>query len=368
MAQTWRRRRAWLLLHLIIWSDCGISALRDSYTDAQAASLDRAEHEEESSDIELLSFGRTPLSSSLLQALFAEEPASSATASQLQARAQLQAATGRLRRSTVALTELLTGQGDELVEMLQTTEATADEFGKAPKDPKMIQHALQVSKQMVDLVNEVKSSDKAIQQSLAKTGDPLVYDDGSINRSDIPDPGEEVGRLAEGIAKLARKRGDDKMLKKTEGKIVEHMIAVEKMVDGAKADIRNSRCVDPRDMLADEPENDTAGLVESFSTDAAGTDTDDEGLVAESWEIDEMDVDTGHNRYHHDIRLVHVRHALELHFGVLCAKAKDSMDAFTRVQVSAVATSKDYISDPRRFMIGSTVHGCQLSTLTAFLC
>ena len=30
------RRRAWLLLHLIIWSDCGISALRDSYTDAQA--------------------------------------------------------------------------------------------------------------------------------------------------------------------------------------------------------------------------------------------------------------------------------------------------------------------------------------------
>ena len=81
-----------------------------------------------------------------------------------------------------------------------------------------------------------------------------------------------------------------------------------------------------------------------------------------------MDVDTGHNRYHHDIRLVHVRHALELHFGVLCAKAKDSMDAFTRVQVSAVATSKDYISDPRRFMIGSTVHGCQLSTLTAFLC
>ena len=29
--------------------------------------------------------------------------------------------------------------------------------------------------------------------------------------------------------------------------------------------------VDPRDMLADEPENDTAALVESLSTDAAGS-------------------------------------------------------------------------------------------------
>ena len=46
---------------------------------------------------------------------------------------------------------------------------------------------------------------------------------------------------------LAVRRGDDKMLKKTEGKIVEHMIAVEKMVDGAKADIRNSRCAPQRD-------------------------------------------------------------------------------------------------------------------------
>ena len=46
---------------------------------------------------------------------------------------------------------------------------------------------------------------------------------------------------------LAVRRGDDKMLKKTEGKIVEHMVAVEKMVDGAKAEIRGSLCAPQSD-------------------------------------------------------------------------------------------------------------------------
>ena len=80
-----------------------------------------------------------------------------------------------------------------------------------------------------------------------------------------------------------------------------------------------------------------------------------------------MDVDTGQNGHRRDISLAHVRQALRFHFGASCAKAKDSMDAFTRVQVSAMATAKDYIVDPRRFMFGSKFcQGCPLSMATNY--
>lgn len=45
---------------------------------------------------------------------------------------------------------------------------------------------------MVNLLKEIKASDNAIQQNLRKTGDPLVYDDGSITVEETTDPGKQV--------------------------------------------------------------------------------------------------------------------------------------------------------------------------------
>lgn len=50
-----------------------------------------------------------------------------------------------------------------------------------------------------------------LRQSLARTGDPLVYDDGQ-NISNSTDPGQQVGELAESIARLA-----NRMLGRREG-------------------------------------------------------------------------------------------------------------------------------------------------------
>ncbi|CAE6922716.1 GIP [Symbiodinium natans] len=224
----------------------------------------------------------------MLQTLYTQE-SRAATSAELQARAQLKAATASLVRGTAALTELLTGEANELVEMLEKTEATSEKYRENSKDPAVVQRALNVSKQMVDLVNQVKSHDTAVQQSLAKTGDPLVYDDGSIDRKDIPDPGEQVGQLAEGIAKLAKKRGDQNMIKKTEGKLLQHVMAVDKMVKGAQEAEESGG--DPREVLADAPEDDKADLVEALDADTVGTDTDEEETTADAWEVAELDVD-----------------------------------------------------------------------------
>ena len=66
------------------------------------------------------------------------------------------------------------------------------EYKKKPEDQKIVQKSLKVSEQMVNLLKEIKASDNAIQQNLRKTGDPLVYDDGSITVEETTDPGKQV--------------------------------------------------------------------------------------------------------------------------------------------------------------------------------
>ncbi|CAJ1368205.1 unnamed protein product [Effrenium voratum] len=286
------RRKAWLLLYLILWSDYGVSAIRDAYNDLDNELTDEASDQLEGEASQDLA----PEGASVLQTVFRQEAQSgSVTSSQLAARAQLQAATARLQSSTKALVELLqSDEALELVDLLQSTEATSREFNNTPKekrlkDKNLTDHALNVSRKMYDVLQEVRSSDTAMRQSLARTGDPLVYDDGQ-NISNSTDPGQQVGELAESIARLANRRGDKKLLRKTEDKLLEHTFAVQKLVNGVQE--AGELGSDAREVL-DDTEDPNATLVSDLAESAVTTaDTGgNESDSPENWEVDELDVE-----------------------------------------------------------------------------
>eukprot|EP00913_Durusdinium_trenchii_P031493 g29486.t1 len=219
--------------------------------------------------------------------------AATATAAQQAARAQMQLAMGRLMENTEEK-----GAGRSAPE----TEETTNDYERTPKDQQVIDKALKVSKKMVDVLGKAKSNDAAIKAHLRQTGDPLVYDDGSTQVDNATDPGKQVGELAEGVAKLAKRRGDKKTLKKAESRVLQHMQTVQRMVDGAQetspkqlksAEMRcevNEIPGDAREILDDAPEDEASQLLDDVQM-ASAEGPEDEVDAAESWEVDELDVE-----------------------------------------------------------------------------
>lgn len=295
------------LLHLIIWSDHGVSAIRDAHVKTglsgslspeeslsidEDLELDDAQLEgedllDEPSGLDFNVRAGSLLETGIAGAALSLE-AATATAAQQAARAQMQLAMGRLMENTEEITQLLNNDATELVQLLEETEETTNDYERTPKDQQVIDKALKVSKKMVDVLGKAKSNDAAIKAHLRQTGDPLVYDDGSTQVDNATDPGKQVGELAEGVAKLAKRRGDKKTLKKAESRVLQHMQTVQRMVDGAQE--VNEIPGDAREILDDAPEDEASQLLDDVQM-ASAEGPEDEVDAAESWEVDELDVE-----------------------------------------------------------------------------
>jgi len=272
------QRKALFFVHLVLWSDHGISALRDSLSGERDFLEHDNEEDDHDADTDAIESDVPEVASTWASSSFLETKAVSALESD--ARRSVSEGMATLQSSTARLARLVSTEMNEVLDLLEKSEEVTSEYSKTPEDQKIVQKSLKVSEQMVNLLKEIKASDNAIQQNLRKTGDPLVYDDGSITVEETTDPGKQVGELAVGLGKLAKKRGDAKMLQRTEGAVLEHMFAVQKLVDGAEeTDEMAGNGSSVREALDDTEDN--GALVEEISVVAARGEDLEEPIVAE---------------------------------------------------------------------------------------
>eukprot|EP00930_Biecheleria_cincta_P092212 TRINITY_DN8202_c0_g2_i1.p1 TRINITY_DN8202_c0_g2~~TRINITY_DN8202_c0_g2_i1.p1 ORF type:complete len:1619 (-),score=303.68 TRINITY_DN8202_c0_g2_i1:338-5194(-) len=218
------------------------------------------------------------------------------TSDRLQARAQLHAATARLRSSASELTKLLRQPVLDLANALQAAKGLDDEkAGSRLTKAELAQRSTQVKRSLVEALLRVKSDDAAVRSSTSRTGDPLVYVDvndasASADEGQLEDPFKPMGELAEGVASVAKQLKNDKLLIKTEQAVLQHASSVERMVDNVK-DIEELGN-DTGQILDDSSSpSELQNLVTELSKKSESQDPTDKNAM-DSWEIDELDVET----------------------------------------------------------------------------